>query len=82
MSKTYIPAPWPKLVRDLPGLRVRTRYIMQNGMTVVPPGTIGTITGGHQWDELHFKGDACPCCNVHILMRRCSKSAFEPIQEA
>ena len=73
---------WPKLFRDTKGMRVRTKFPLANGVIVIPAGTLGTITGGHNWSAIQFVADACACCGIQARITRCEKYAFEPVSLA
>jgi hypothetical protein len=70
---------WPKLLRDVKGLAVRTKFPLSNGMMTIPAGAIGTITGGANWARLAFEAKPCECCGVQMRISRVEKYCFEPL---
>jgi hypothetical protein len=70
---------WPKLVRDLRGLRVRTTKPLSNGFMTVPKGTPGVITAASAWERISFRGDPCSCCGVTPLIGQVGKSDLEVV---
>jgi len=70
---------WPSLVRDVKGLRARTRYPIETGSMVIPVGTEGTIEDSTAWHRLRFRTAPCGCCGVQMRVNA-SRGAFEPIR--
>jgi hypothetical protein len=70
---------WPKLLRDVKGLKVRTKYPLSNGHMIIPAGTLGKITGGANWSRLAFEGFACECCGVKVIITKVERYCFEPL---
>lgn len=77
-SPETTPASWPRLVRDLAGLRVRLTRTVANGVMTIPAGTIGTITSASAWERIAFKGDSCGCCGVKPHISRLGRNDLEP----
>jgi hypothetical protein len=69
---------WPKLFRDVKGMRGHTRVELHNGVAVLPVGTPVTIVGGHNWSSLEIRTDPCTCCGVSLKMSRVEKFCVVP----
>lgn len=71
---------WPKLLRDVQGMRVRLKQEAQNGWVRIPAGTTGTLgVQSNGWHLLHFEADPCPHCKVSPSISRMSWTYFEPL---
>jgi hypothetical protein len=69
----------PKLVRDLRGLRVRTRRAIATGRAVYPEGATAIVDSATSWSRITLKGDPCPCCQIQLLVSRVHWSDIEVV---
>lgn len=76
-NATDIAAGWPRLVRDVKGLSVRTRRPMTTSVMTVPAGTLGVLEESSAWHRLAFRTDPCVCCGVAVWVHRLSRNDFE-----
>lgn len=70
---------WPRLVRDLEGLTVRTLRPVSNAHFTLPTGAIGTIVDATGWYRMTFRGEACACCGVQPRITKMSKYDLTPV---
>lgn len=70
---------WPKLKRDLKGMRVRVVKPFGNKSIHLHEGATATIVGWYRGANL--KADPCPACNVGVYITRVPLSFLEPLGE-
>jgi hypothetical protein len=77
-NKEIIMTPvWPRLVRDLPGLRVRVIRPVTNGFMTIPTGANGTIKRATAWNRIEFRAEPCLHCGVIMHISGLSKGDLE-----
>lgn len=68
---------WPRTIKEVKDIPVRTARDMRSGVVSIPAGTQGTVSGSARWNQLAFQAEACIRCQCAPRIIGCSPSDFE-----
>ena len=69
---------WPKLVRDIRGMKARLRHEIRNGYMTIPAGALVVISGGSSRNRLDIRGERCEHCGIKPQCSRVDISSLIP----
>ena len=69
--------PWPRLVYEMEGRRVRLAHEARTPNLILPRGTEGTITTAKNWQHMRFLSAPCGCCGVQTIVQNLRRNDVE-----